>query len=546
MVYDTFAKGVERKMKIALYGLPCAGKTTLLASVSNLLPVINGGEELKKLAGTIVERREKLLEFLKGRDNYFIDGHYQFVNNGKTEIAFTTENEIFDVFMYLYQHPKTILERIQKSEKNQKFLPISEEGIDKWQKDEIDSLRKICHDNDKDFFIIDDYNTDYTCFVSFCKDVLKGFSNVAYARKIASETNFDGDEIVMFDGDKTITKSDTSKVLLDFKTDIFDNNFYTGYQFWIQDKIINKKFDKDEMRGKIDELEINLSILDNAKNALIISSGLQEIWTDIIGKKLGIRTYAGKFISAETKFFVAKFLKERYKVTAYGDSKNDLFMLKCANKGILVINNHLSRSLKKEEIQGLDILNFGRHFYILNEDETLNKNEKLKIESLIEITKSDSGICGSTLAKAHFELGKFLCRYLSALPVKDSTLISLERSGHFISDGIYMNFDCRFETYNSKFQPLPGIKTKNVILVDGVINNGKSMLETIQRIKDISPSTRITVVAGVVNVDALSLFDLYDLIAVRTSKNKFTGCNVKIQKGNFGPDTADRLFNQLN
>lgn len=52
--------------------------------------------------------------------------------------------------------------------------------------------------------------------------------------------------------------------------------------------------------------------------------------------------------------------------------------------------------------------------------------------------------------------------------------------------------------------------------------------------------------AGVINELALPLFESYDLFVVRVSKNKFTGSNVRIQKGNIGPDTADRLFNQLN
>ena len=72
------------------------------------------------------------------------------------------------------------------------------------------------------------------------------------------------------------------------------------------------------------------------------------------------------------------------------------------------------------------------------------------------------------------------------------------------------------------------------------------MLETISNIEKVSPNAKIIVVAGVINERALSLFKSYDLLVVRASKNKFTGSNVRVQKGNAGPDTADRLFNQLN
>lgn len=547
MVDDAFKQGVERKMRIALYGLPCAGKTTLLNSLRGFSTVINGGDELKKLSGPINERRKNFLEILKSKNyDYFIDGHYQFVRNGTTEIAFTNENEIFDVFMYLYQKPSVILNRMQKSDKNKKYLPATEESIAKWQNEEIESLRTICHNCNKDFYIIDDCDSDYEYFVLFCKDVLNGFSNVEYARKIVSELDSSESEITLLDGDKTITKVDTSKVILGFKTDIFDNNFYTGYQFWIQDKIIPKNFNMKGAKLKIETLEINEIVLSKAKNPVIISSGLKEIWSDIIGKKLGIKTFSGKEISAETKFFVTKFLKQRHFVTAYGDSKNDLFMLKEANEGFLVVTDHLSRSLQKSEIKGIKSLYINRNFHVLSDDKLIGESEMNEIQDLISITKSDSGINGNRLASAHFELGKKLCRYIFSLPEKDTTIISLERSGRFIADGMYMEFDCRFETYNSKCQSLPKIYTKNVVLIDGVINNGKSMLEAINCIESVYPNVKIIVVAGVINELALPLFESYDLFVVRVSKNKFTGSNVRIQKGNIGPDTADRLFNQLN
>ena len=83
------------------------------------------------------------------------------------------------------------------------------------------------------------------------------------------------------------------------------------------------------------------------------------------------------------------------------------------------------------------------------------------------------------------------------------------------------------------------------MLVDGVINNGTSMIETINAIEKIYPNVKIVVVTGVINEKAIPLFDMYDFIAVRVSENKFIGSKVKKQKGNIGPDTADRLFNQL-
>lgn len=48
---------------------------------------------------------------------------------------------------------------------------------------------------------------------------------------------------------------------------------------------------------------------------------------------------------------------------------------------------------------------------------------------------------------------------------------------------------------------------------------------------------------NVINKDALIKFNAFNLVAVRSSSNKFTGSNIKKQIGNIGPDTSDRLFN---
>ena len=83
-----------------------------------------------------------------------------------------------------------------------------------------------------------------------------------------------------------------------------------------------------------------------------------------------------------------------------------------------------------------------------------------------------------------------------------------------------------------------------VILVDSVVNSGKSIIEFVRYIRTLDATIRIIVVAGVVQIKALTegLFaklltrDVnFHLVALRTSENKFTG-----QKTT---DTGNRLFN---
>lgn len=88
-------------------------------------------------------------------------------------------------------------------------------------------------------------------------------------------------------------------------------------------------------------------------------------------------------------------------------------------------------------------------------------------------------------------------------------------------------------------------KQRTVVLVDSVVNNGTTAVEFIQRIRSISPSICILVLAGVVQSQSVSSSGILgrvlrhdknlSLIALRLSDNKFTGSGAT--------DTGNRLFN---
>lgn len=159
-----------------------------------------------------------------------------------------------------------------------------------------------------------------------------------------------------------------------------------------------------------------------------------------------------------------------------------------------------------------------------------------KINRLIAVTKSDSGFSGPVLAEAHIELGKALGEQMTMFDPKDTTVVAILRGGIFFSEGIYFSIGCKFQTYDPKHDVFVRPETKSVILVDSVINTGKTMLEIMD------PSMHIA--CCVINEKALPLFE-ERLFTIRVSKNSFVGSNVQIQTGNKGPDTTMRLFNQL-
>lgn len=164
----------------------------------------------------------------------------------------------------------------------------------------------------------------------------------------------------------------------------------------------------------------------------------------------------------------------------------------------------------------------------------LEKNEA--IEKLIAITKSNSEISGPELAMAHMELGKLLAEGMPEFEPEDTTIVAIMRSGIFFAEGLYFALGCKFQLYDPKQGEFVVPKTKNIILVDSVINTGKSIMKIMQ------PGMYIA--CCVINEKAVSYFD-NQLYTVRVSKNSFVGGEVKEQDGNIGPDTTMRLFNLI-
>ena len=164
----------------------------------------------------------------------------------------------------------------------------------------------------------------------------------------------------------------------------------------------------------------------------------------------------------------------------------------------------------------------------------LKKTEE--INRLISITKSDSGVSGPELVRAHIALGEALGKQMTVFDPKDTTIIAMLRGGIFFAEGIYFALGCKLQTYDPKHEEFVKPRTKNVILVDSVINTGKTMLETLD--------SDMYVACCVINEEAVPMFE-DRLYAVRVSQNSFVGSDVQKQMGNRGPDTTMRLFNLL-
>lgn len=532
-------------MKYVLYGLPCAGKTTLMSGLT--IPVIHGSAELNRMASgrfSVLSNHEKnalrirYAEQLKAKTGTFIsDGHYSFLEN----VAFTdTDGNLYDVFIYLYCMPEVISERLKDSDKNSKFAKISVEHIRKWQNFEIENLRVECHKRSKDFYVVKDITSEE--LQSFIDKIGKGFSPRKLAEDIAEKIMQiypKPCDIHICDGDKTIIEQDSFSVCTSGHiTSVFDGNFYTGYQaFQFTEEVENLRYDTQ----KLSSVELNNRIFDKVtdRSYVILSSGIKMLW-ERLAKQFSLKNViADTLISADTKFFVVKLLQEKgYTVTAYGDGKNDLYMLKQADHGYLYIGKYLSRSLRDSDLSGVKLI-YDKSAYLLT-------NTDFDIADDIAICKSNSGINGAGLAAAHIRLGRKLGEIMrSFIPNINTAVIVLERGGRFFGDGVYTGFGGVFYSYNPKTDAFPDIQQEVVIIVDSVINTGKSVLDMIDKLKQRKHTIEIIIASNVIQKNAYNLLKGHKVFAVRTSANSFVGSKQATQKNGKGPDTADRLFNYI-
>ena len=532
-------------MKYGLYGLPCSGKTTLMSGLET--PIIHGSYELNRMSSGRFSNlpddekaalRIKYAEELKSRkDSFLSDGHYSFLN----EVVFTqSDGELYDVIIYLHCEPEIIKERLKNSSKNERFSSLSTDQIREWEDFEIENLRRECHDRNKDFYVV--YDITSAKLQDFIDRIEQGFSSFTLAKDIVSSIRMrypDSVELYICDGDKTIVNQDSFRLCTNnHVTHVFDGNFYTGFQSLQFNAETSDMWYNSSM---LTDITINKTIYDiiSDKPYFVISSGIPELWQKI-ALKFGFKNcIANTLISADTKYYIVKLLqKQGYTVFAYGDSKNDLYMLKQADKGYLYIGSYISRSLKGTDISGITLL-YDKAPYIMSDTDKNIAND-------VAICKSNSGVNGSRLAASHFRLGRELGEVIcNTVPNDNAAVIVLERGGRFFGDGLYTTFGGTFYSYDAKFNEIPEIHQNTVILVDSVINTGKTIINLITNLKKINPNIAIIIATNVIQEKALETLKDYKLFAIRVSTNSFVGSRQSMQSNGKGPDTADRLFNYI-
>lgn len=97
---------------------------------------------------------------------------------------------------------------------------------------------------------------------------------------------------------------------------------------------------------------------------------------------------------------------------------------------------------------------------------------------------------------------------------------------------------------NLKKETTPIINTDRGVIVDSVINTGKSTMRIIDKLKEYNPDTDVIIATNVIQNKVVELFKDYLVFATRFSQNYFVGANQSKQTGKIELNTADRLFNK--
>jgi uracil phosphoribosyltransferase/phosphoserine phosphatase len=287
-------------------------------------------------------------------------------------------------------------------------------------------------------------------------------------------------------------------------------------------------------------------------------------------------------------------------VFSFGDSPLDIGMLNEAHEAVVVVGDKHSRSktmekalqkaidedglrarqvllpphaLPRLDTKKLPLIQINHEFIqsILRRRQTtfriVDATNRSAAKLLMTPTR-DAGVAGPALRTAHRNIGYYLAAEfvsdiigLEEYPIphvqghptnghrlryeQETSIIALMRGGEPMAFGVNDAFPLAMFVHATSPTDIDTHHLRHsVLLVDSVINSGKSVAEFIQHIRSLDATIRIIVIAGTVQAKSLSEGRFYQalerdanltLVALRLSDNKFTG------SGN--TDTGNRLFN---
>ncbi|KAJ0334344.1 hypothetical protein COL5a_000398 [Colletotrichum fioriniae] len=327
---------------------------------------------------------------------------------------------------------------------------------------------------------------------------------------------------------------------------------------------------------------------------VIATCGLRRVWKLILEREdldgdikiIGGGSFEdGYVVTPEAKAVIVSHLQNKgVSVWAFGDSPMDLPMLKRANQAIVVVGeerfrsktmdaeltkaitgdenfrprqalvpNHSSPRLTPEHLPIVDISGqpFVESFlYRYANLRVLHATNKSAAKLLMTATR-DASVAGHSLRAAHGQRDILYLMFRATIPMVTVLLTRAEQPSllscavvsqmalgvnEVFPNAIFIHANRATELTKEN---LVGVKT--LLLLDSVVNSGKSVKGFVDRVRRLKLEIRIVIV-----VQAKAISDVLEplackgdlsLVSLRLSENKFTGSG--------GTDTGNRLFNTV-
>ena len=324
-------------MKIAIYGLPCSGKSTLISKI-------------------------------RGTDKDAIaEGHFSFPSDGGYTRS-PADSDSYDVIAYLDTAPEIILDRMRQSEENSTYSDLTPEDLVSWRDFEVSNLRSECFSEGKEFVILDPKFDKMQEFIEglFSGNILTSpqVSRLAADRILQST---DKHTIILSDGDRTLSDIDLTLSLdlprlMDLR-DLFYGDRYTTFQFWYVYNIYREvPHLAEKMRKRSEDAHLNRPLLDDLSQIdsyrVVITAGLEDLWSYAIedtafDMAIGTDVNAYRNMSQFGKAYIARYLKDAGReVIALGDNMVDYRMLLEADRGYVIAHQKKNPVLQKTVLNG--------------------------------------------------------------------------------------------------------------------------------------------------------------------------------------------------
>ena len=321
----------------------------------------------------------------------------------------------------------------------------------------------------------------------------------------------------------------------------------------------------------------------------------------------GGRIADGFVVTAAVKAALITRLRDAHKmhVWAFGDSLLDLDMLSKAHQAIVVVGEEQTRSKTMEaalmnaidndgllarqavlpsnasprlDTIRLPLIHLTGHEFVDSVFCRRSRHARLQVlhatdrnaAKLLMTPMRDATVAGPVLREAHRRVGWYLATEFLADVIgveeytiphvqghltsgnrlfheQQTSIVALMRGGEAMALGVNDAFPLAMFVHASlpndiMLHHLQGQLT--LLLVDSVVNSGKTVVQFVQHVRDLHATIRIVVVTGVAQAQsvfggslaqALARHARVSLVALRISNNKFTGRGTT--------DTGNRLFN---